>query len=227
MPIPVGVIVVWEVVLVLEPVVTRAMVRLVVIQVLMTIAWIPTGTCSLKMLVVAFRLMALLGMVHLGTVTVLPVMVWAMVVMASTVVPVLDMVTLQLLRMRIQMLLMLVMQVVNRVLLEVHGVLKLPQDMGLWAMGMLLHGVVQVLELEVVVLVQYHLVNRPVELLLLLHMVTKVTDTVGTMEAKVLSGTQVGMVPLGDVLEVFQTATPGQESFKGLAVATLEVDIAM
>jgi hypothetical protein len=226
MPIPVGVIVVWEVVLVLEPVVTRAMVRLVVIQVLMTIAWIPTGTCSLKMLVVAFRLMALLGMVHLGTVTVLPVMVWAMVVMASTVVPVLDMVTLQLLRMRIQMLLMLVMQVVNRVLLEVHGVLKLPQDMGLWAMGMLLHGVVPVLVLEVVGPVQHHLVNRPV-VLLLPRMVTKVTATVGTMEAKVLSGTQVGMVPLGDVLEVFQTATPGQESFKGLAVATLEVDIAM
>lgn len=178
MPILVEVIVAW-VAAVAVLVVIRVMVLLVAMQVHLKVVWNLIDTCNLRILEVALHLMVLLGMVHLAMVMVHPATVLVMVVMEVMVVQTLGMVALLVPPMGTQMYLMLAMQVVHRVHLEVHGVHKLPLVMVPWAMGMLLHGVLQVLVAAVVVPVQRPLVNLLVELL---GMGIKVMAMVGMVE---------------------------------------------
>lgn len=169
--------------------------------------------------------MVLLGTVHLAMGMVLPIMVWDMVVMVVMVVPILDMEALLVHPMETQMSQMLVMQVGHLVPLEVHGILKHPQDMVLWAMEMLLLGVqALVVVLEVVVLVQHLQVNLLAELL---GMEIKVMDMEGMVEVRDLTQIQLVMVLLEGVLVVVQIAMLVGESYRGVVVATWEVAMVM
>lgn len=145
--------------------VIRGMVHQVTISVLMTVEWIPTGTCKLKMLELAI-LMVRLGMVPQAMAMGHPTMVWAMEVMEvmaeqirAMAVPILAMVLPQLLPMVIQMRPVLVMEVVQRVDQEAHGALRVFLVMGIWDMVMLL-GVLQVLLVD---LLAEDLVNLQLE----------------------------------------------------------------
>lgn len=151
-----------------------------------------TGTCSLKMLEVVFRLMVLLYIVLLVMGMVPPTTAWVMAVM---VLPILGMEVLLVQLMETLIHLVLVMEVVHRVQHEVLGAPRLPQGMVPAAMGMPLLGVV----VQPVGLVLHPQVNLQVGLL---GMEAKVMGMVGMVDRMGLMQIKLLTVLLVVVLEV-------------------------
>jgi len=199
MPTPVAVAVPWLVVVVVvqaaAEVIRLVMLLLAEIRDLLMAEPSQTGTCSLKMLEVVFRLMVLLDIVLLVMGMVPPTTAWVMAVTVVMVLPILGMEALLLQLMETLMHLVLVMEVVHRVLLEVLGAPRLPQGMVPAAMGMPLLGVV----VQPVGLVLHPQVNLRVGLL---GMEAKVMCMVGMVDRTGLMQIKLLMVLLVVVLEV-------------------------
>lgn len=195
MPTPVAVAVPWLVVVVVQAVaevIRLVTVLLAEIRDLLMAEPSQTGTCSLKMLEVVFRLMVLLDIVLLVMGMVPPTTAWVMAVM---VLPILGMEVLLVQLMETLIHLVLVMEVVHRVQHEVLGAPRLPQGMVPAAMGMPLLGVV----VQPVGLVLHPQVNLQVGLL---GMEAKVMGMVGMVDRMGLMQIKLLMVLLVVVLEV-------------------------